>query len=920
MKFILSAMVGATLAFSAIEADAQATPGERQISLTIESTSLATALDKWAQQSGFQIFVQDWEDTKRLTAPSLKGTFSAQAALEQLLKGTQLTYVWLNDRAVSIRKRVPPTVPAALQSSGALELPEVPRLQLANLAAGEERGEGAEDARAARRSNGPETAGGNVEDLEGVVVTGTYIRGAPNAPGHLIVISRDDIDRSGFGNLSQLIASIPQNFGGDASPTVTSNFNRGSSVYNQGAGTGINLRGLGAGATLTLLNGNRLSPSGQGTFVDVSLIPLSAIDHIEVFTDGASAVYGSDAIGGVVNIITRRNYDGIQSSARIGSGGDGRNEYMVGQLFGRSSDDANVTLNFEHTHEDALTANDRPSLISDDSSPYDLMPEQTSDSLLASTRFSASPSVDLFGDLLATVRRFDQRMSPLSNPPDADGRSTGGGLAVGMTVAVPGDWRIDLIGNYSRNKLDRTVHTPASEFGDASIDTFKEAFESWSGEARATGELFRMPGGPVRAAAGVLVRSEDSQVDFSVGSTSNYVADRKVHSVYGELAVPIFGSEDLGDGRQRLDLSVAARYDSYDDFGGTTNPRVAVVWRRSAALTARAAYSESFRAPLFFQTLAGDGSRGAYVFDVPDPSSARADGLSTTVTYVGANPDLHPETARSFTGGIDFHPGNQLNASLNYFDIKYKDRIVDLQSIDPIGFLINEASFRSAVTRDPSNTLLTALLTPLTAVPNGINDFNAGQFGITDVSALLAQYSIAALFDARFHNSADSEIRGLDFSVRSHIRRETGSVILGLEASYLLEYSTQITNGTPSTDLLNTAFHPIDLRLRASMGWTGARWDTTIFLNYADDYTDRGSAYSLGGDVSSWVTVDGQLRYEFRQGSRSTSDGLTASLSIVNAFDKEPPRINALPGQFAFDPENASPLGRFIALGLTKRW
>jgi hypothetical protein len=117
MKSILSAVLGVTLALSVIEAESQATPGERQVSLTIESGTLATALDAWAQQSGFQIFVQDWEAAKNLPARSLKGTFTAQDALEQLLSGTSLTYLWIGDKAVSIRKKAPQTLPTSLRRS-----------------------------------------------------------------------------------------------------------------------------------------------------------------------------------------------------------------------------------------------------------------------------------------------------------------------------------------------------------------------------------------------------------------------------------------------------------------------------------------------------------------------------------------------------------------------------------------------------------------------------------------------------------------------------------------------------------------------------------------------------------------------------------------------------------------------------------
>src|SRR3546814_1212331 len=79
----------------------------------------------------------------------------------------------------------------------------------------------------------------------------------------------------------------------------------------------LNLRGLGPDATLTLINGHRIAYDGAFQGVDISAIPLAALDRLEIVADGASALYGSDAVGGVANIILRRDFDGIWSSARI---------------------------------------------------------------------------------------------------------------------------------------------------------------------------------------------------------------------------------------------------------------------------------------------------------------------------------------------------------------------------------------------------------------------------------------------------------------------------------------------------------------------------------------------------------------------------------------------------------------------------
>lgn len=107
MKKLLPAVIAATLTLAAIEVGAQATAGKRQVAFSIESNTLANALDKWAMQAGFQIVSPNWDIAKQIAAPAVVGTFSAQSALERLLDGTPLTFYWLNDRAVAIRTRAP---------------------------------------------------------------------------------------------------------------------------------------------------------------------------------------------------------------------------------------------------------------------------------------------------------------------------------------------------------------------------------------------------------------------------------------------------------------------------------------------------------------------------------------------------------------------------------------------------------------------------------------------------------------------------------------------------------------------------------------------------------------------------------------------------------------------------------------------
>jgi outer membrane receptor protein involved in Fe transport len=106
-----------------------------------------------------------------------------------------------------------------------------------------------------------------------------------------------------------------------------------------------------------LLNGRRLAPSSFGNFVDISMLPLSAIERVEVLPDGASATYGSDAVGGVINFILRDRYDGMETRLRAGSVTSGHlNEIQASQSLGRAWSTGSVMFAYDHYNRGALAA------------------------------------------------------------------------------------------------------------------------------------------------------------------------------------------------------------------------------------------------------------------------------------------------------------------------------------------------------------------------------------------------------------------------------------------------------------------------------------------------------------------------------------------------------------------------------------
>jgi len=191
------------------------------------------------------------------------------------------------------------------------------------------------------------------QQFERIEVTGTAIRRVDAETALPVqIISRDDIERSGVSNVEQLIQSISSI---TAQGSTISAFGAGTSNYGQST---VSLRGLGDARTLLLVNGRRLN-SGN-----VNSIPLAAIERVEVLKDGASAVYGSDAVAGVVNFILIRNYKGVEVSATAGTptrSGGGQN-YKAGVVAGLGDLDRDrftVTMSLSAEKERKLWSKDR---------------------------------------------------------------------------------------------------------------------------------------------------------------------------------------------------------------------------------------------------------------------------------------------------------------------------------------------------------------------------------------------------------------------------------------------------------------------------------------------------------------------------------------------------------------------------------
>lgn len=197
--------------------------------------------------------------------------------------------------------------------------------------------------------------GGSNENIEEVIITGSRIRRVDEETASpVFVLDNTMIANSGVQTLGDLMQRIPAVSGAATNPQV-----------NNGGGFGesnVELRGLGAQRTLVLLNGRRIGILGNTntSAVDINMIPINMVERVEVLKEGAGAIYGSDAIAGVVNFITKQNFDGAEINAEFGQTGESDGEHQsVSLTLGTSTDKFNVIFGGNYNKQDGVSANDR---------------------------------------------------------------------------------------------------------------------------------------------------------------------------------------------------------------------------------------------------------------------------------------------------------------------------------------------------------------------------------------------------------------------------------------------------------------------------------------------------------------------------------------------------------------------------------
>lgn len=198
-------------------------------------------------------------------------------------------------------------------------------------------------------------------DIAEVVVTGSRVRGSEPVGSAVIALDRDALVDAGQVTIDRIIKDIPQNFDlGVSENSRGQSGGAGNIVY----GNTVNLRGIGPYATLVMVDGHRVTNNSRST--DPSILPTLAVGRVEVVADGASAIYGSDAVAGVVNLIPRRDLDGVEVFGRQGFTvhGDFR-ETVFGAAIGGVGESGQAMLAYEHVDRDNLSGDDRSFFVGD---------------------------------------------------------------------------------------------------------------------------------------------------------------------------------------------------------------------------------------------------------------------------------------------------------------------------------------------------------------------------------------------------------------------------------------------------------------------------------------------------------------------------------------------------------------------------
>ncbi|NVM74372.1 iron complex outermembrane receptor protein [Duganella sp. SG902] len=541
-------------------------------------------------------------------------------------------------------------------------------------------------------SNTPAAAGA----IQDVVVTGTrdIQRSAGESLSPIDVISAKDLQRTGQTDLRDALVKLL--------PSVNRLAQTGDAANLTSA---LTLRGLSPNHVLLLVNGKRRHTSAnitadpgsqQGaTPVDVDLIPVSAVDHIEVLRDGAAAQYGSDAIAGVINIILKNSSSGAGVTATSGeySRGDG---FTLG-----GAADAGLTLGEDgflhlsaeyrrHEHSFRSGPDERTGTFANKTlgDPY-----IRRESFGANAGISLSKDVELYAFGTVAHRtggsyqnyRLPNRLPkiyPNGFTPVETSNETDGGITAGIKGTDLGGWRWDLSATYGSDNVKIGMVDSANTDLYAATGATPTSFhlsQFQNTQQAANGDLARSFDAGLAAPLSVALGAEFRRETYEIGAGDPA-------SYYGSGAQALPGLSPVSAGKHSRNIGaayadfstkftkewegeLAGRYEHYSDAGSTRNAKLSTRYEFTPKVALRATASTGFRAPSLAQEY--------YTSLAVSPTTAGGQLAvnSDAARKLGATP-LRPEKSRSYNLGLVAEPVDNLHITLDAYRIDIRDRIV----------------------------------------------------------------------------------------------------------------------------------------------------------------------------------------------------------------------------------------------------
>jgi len=399
--------------------------------------------------------------------------------------------------------------------------------------------------------------------------------------------------------------------------------------------------------------------------------------------------------------------------------------------------------------------------------------------------------------------------------------------------------------------------------GMAALDSARATGQLYSGLSRliqadgsATSEIGKFLSHPVSVAGGFDLRRE-TYAFSSNSNAANTVLDatsdpslnqttRDIVAVYAELLVPL---------SKQLETDFALRHDRYSDFGGTTNPKISMRYQPASSLMIRSAWNTGFHAPNVEQMVAGQTPTFLNNAE-PDPvlcpkNPGNPVYCSQNWAYqTGGNTHLKPETSNQISAGFVISPFNNLSASVDYWDIKRKNRIV---TPDPAAVLVNDPS---QVIRNPDGTI--------------------------------------NFIQADFVNIAHDETKGIDLGVNADGTLFGDHWYVTLDGTYMISHDVQDAPSLPAIGYVgqfgdpNNGYSDLYLRWRhtAALTWKHAYWATTLTEQYDRGYLDQAPAGVIPPGFNPYVASYNLFNLNV---SYTGIPQTVLSLTVKNLFDTEPP-------------------------------